>query len=182
MRVIAGTHRGRLLKGPTGSAARPTTERLRESVFSALTHRFHGSLGGLRVADVFAGTGAYGIEALSRGAALAVFVENHPDMARLLEQNLDGLRLTERGKIIRADARRLPVADKAFDVVFLDPPYGQALHGAAIASLRQQGWLLPETLVVAEREQRDPADWPGAEEVRCLRQGARFVHFLYFRG
>ena len=181
MKVIAGTHRGRALKGPAGKDVRPTTGRLRESVFSALTHRFQGSLEGIRVADVFAGTGAFGIEALSRGAAEAVFVENDRTMARLLEENLKNLKFAERGKIVRADARQLPRAEKPYDVIFLDPPYGQNLHSPAIASLQKQGWLSPETLVVAEREKRDPADWPAAREVRWLRQGNRFVHFLYFK-
>jgi 16S rRNA (guanine966-N2)-methyltransferase len=181
MRVIAGTHRGRQLKGPTGREARPTTGRLRESLFSALTHCFHGSLAGLRVADVFAGTGALGIEALSRGAAEATFVENHPDMVRLLKENLAALGLADRAKIVRADATRLRKAAKAFEVIFLDPPYGQARHGTAIDSLRSAGWLGPETLVVAERERNDPPVWPGATEIRCLHQGKRFVHFLAFK-
>jgi len=181
VRVIAGTHRGRTLKGPAGKNARPTTGRLRESLFSALAHRFQGSLEGLRIADVFAGTGALGIEALSRGAAEAVFVENNPDMARLLDENLSVLRLKDRAKIIRADAVRPPRAEKPFDVIFLDPPYGRALHRPALEALKAQGWLSPKTLVVAERERRDPPDWPAAEEVRCLKHGGRFVHFLYFQ-
>lgn len=181
MKIIAGTHRGRPLKSPRHKELRPTTGRFRESIFSALVHRLGGSLEGLRVADVFAGSGAFGLEALSRGAAEAVFVEKSPEALALLEENLKTLAMTERGRIVRADASRLP-REQPFDVIFLDPPYGRALHQAALASLVDQGWIVPNTLVLVEREQRDPANWLPAHEVRCLRQGRRCVHFLYFNG
>lgn len=180
MKIIAGSHRGRPLKSPRHKEVRPTTGRFRESIFSALIHRLGGSLEGLRVADVFAGSGAFGLEALSRGAVEAIFVEKSPEALALLEDNLRTLALTERGRIVRSDASHLPRQERAFDVVFLDPPYGRSLHQAALESLIRQGWIAPNTLVLVERELRDLANWPPAHEVRCLRQGRRRVHFLYF--
>ncbi|MFV1441484.1 MULTISPECIES: 16S rRNA (guanine(966)-N(2))-methyltransferase RsmD [unclassified Phaeobacter] len=153
MRIIAGEFRGRALtslgKGDAGAHLRPTTDRVRESLFNVLGHIV--DFDGARVLDLFAGTGALGLEALSRGAAEAVFVDDGRVSQGLITKNIDLLRIKDRARLIRRDVTRLPVNDAApYDVVFLDPPYGKSLGQKALAAVTKGGWLAEEALVVWE--------------------------------
>jgi 16S rRNA (guanine966-N2)-methyltransferase len=152
MRVVGGRLRGRAIAAPKSKTIRPTADRLRESLFNILTHAFDDPVTGARVLDLFAGTGALGIEALSRGAGFALFVDDGAEARALLRENVAALGLGGTSKIFRRDATKLgeahPVAP--FSLAFLDPPYGQGLAAAALASARAGGWLMPEALIVVE--------------------------------
>jgi 16S rRNA (guanine966-N2)-methyltransferase len=156
LKIQAGTHRGRVLATPAGQGAlRPTSARRREAVFDILTARL-GDLAEITLADLFAGTGAVGLEALSRGAARVVFVENDPAAARLIRRNLETLGLTGRARVLQNDASRLSVASEPVDAVFLDPPYGRGLAERALARLRGGGWLAADAVVLVELGRDDP--------------------------
>ena len=153
MRIIAGAFRGRALtsvgKGDTGAHLRPTTDRVRESLFNVLTHQI--DFGGLRVLDLFAGTGALGLEALSRGAAWVTFVDDGRVAQGLIRKNIDLTRSTDHTDLIRRDATRL--ADNPgtpYDLIFLDPPYGKALGQKAVSAVLSGGWIGDEALLVWE--------------------------------
>jgi 16S rRNA (guanine966-N2)-methyltransferase len=152
MRVVGGRLRGRTLAAPKSTAVRPTADRLRESLFNILVHAFGDPVNGARVLDLFAGTGALGIEALSRGAAFALFIDEGAEARALLRENVAALGLGGTSRIFRRDATKLgpahPVA--AFSLAFLDPPYGQGLAAAALASARAGGWFTPNALVIVE--------------------------------
>jgi 16S rRNA (guanine966-N2)-methyltransferase len=152
MRVVGGTLRGRALAAPQSNAIRPTADRLRESVFNILAHAYGGPVTGARVLDLFAGTGALGIEALSRGAAFALFIDERAEARALLRENVTALGLGGTSRIFRRDATRLGPAHplEPFTLAFLDPPYGQGLAEKALASARDGGWLAPDALVVVE--------------------------------
>ena len=155
MRIIAGEWRGRRLtpvgKGDAGSHLRPTPDRVRESLFSALSAR--GALSGSRVLDLFAGTGALGLEAVSRGADCAVFVENGRVGQKLAAGNISLLKAHDRCHLVKKDATRLgPCAVDPFDLVFLDPPYGKNLGALAISSALETGWISTDSLIVWEEE------------------------------
>jgi 16S rRNA (guanine966-N2)-methyltransferase len=152
MRVVGGRLRGRAIAAPKSNTIRPTADRLRESLFNILTHAFDDPLTGARVLDLFAGTGALGIEALSRGAAFTLFVDDDAEARALLRENAATLGLGGVSRIFRRDATKLgdahPVAP--FSLAFLDPPYGHDLAAAALASARAGGWLTSDALVVVE--------------------------------
>ena len=152
MRVVGGLLRGRVLAGPSSRAVRPTSERLRESIFDILEHRYPGSLEGRRAVDLFAGSGALGIEALSRGARFAMFVDNGTEARALLRSNIEAMGLGGATKVWRADATRLGKAPAGgpFGLAFVDPPYGQNLAGPALNVLVEGGWLEPSALIVVE--------------------------------
>jgi 16S rRNA (guanine966-N2)-methyltransferase len=152
MRVIGGRLKGRAILAPASRAIRPTSDRLRESIFDILEHRFPGRIDGARVVDLFAGTGALGIEALSRGARFALFVDSGVEARALLRANVEALALGGMTRIWRADATRLGRAPAGgpFALAFLDPPYGHGLAGLALASLVEGGWLEPNALCVVE--------------------------------
>lgn len=152
MRVVGGDLRGRTLVTPRSSAIRPTTDRTREAIFNILAHRRPGGLEGARVLDLFAGTGALGIEALSRGASMCVFVEEAAEARGIVRDNVEALGLTGRSKIFRRDATSLGDAGtiKPFDLVFADPPYGKRLGEQALESARTGGWLAPAAMIVLE--------------------------------
>ena len=152
MRIVGGRLKGRALAAPDSRAIRPTSERLRESIFDILEHRYPGSVEGQRVVDLFAGSGALGMEALSRGARFALFVDNGTEARALLRANVEALALGGVSRIWRADATRLGRAPAGgpFGLAFLDPPYGQNLSAAALASLIHGGWLEPDALCVVE--------------------------------
>ena len=156
MRVIAGDYRGRRLQAPPGAATRPTSDRVREALFSVLGDRVHGA----RVLDLFAGSGALGIEALSRGAAEATFVDSALSAIRAVKANLD--MLGAEAEVRRADVRRFlgsaRAAARQYDLVFLDPPYRLAgrLGGELTAAL--PAVLAPGAAVVAESDRRDPLE------------------------
>jgi 16S rRNA (guanine966-N2)-methyltransferase len=153
MRVIAGEFGGRRLRSPRGEATRPTAERVREAVFSML-----GDLGGLRVLDLFAGSGALGIESLSRGAAAVTFVERAPRALDALRANVHALGLGDRARVLDGDALAALRAPGEYDLVFLDPPYAAAgsLEGALVRGL--PGVLAAGARVVSESDRRQPLE------------------------
>ena len=152
MRVVGGELRGRALATPRDHAIRPTTDRAREAVFNVLAHRFGDRLESSRVLDLFAGTGALGIEALSRGASYCVFIEESAEGRGLIRTNVETFGLTGRTKIFRRDATGLGDAGTMgpFGLVFADPPYGKGLGERALRSARSGGWLAPRALCVVE--------------------------------
>ncbi len=171
MRIIGGRFRGRRLVAPGAAGGgrahlRPTSDRMREALFNLLVHGDYGSPPppeGRRVLDLFAGTGALGLEALSRGAARAVFVDDHAPARALMRENVAALGLGGVTKIWRRDATRLgPCQGAPFDLVFLDPPYRAGLAEAALDAARTGGWLAPGAVLVLElaAEETPPApDW-----------------------
>lgn len=152
MRIIGGTLRGRLLARPPETITRPTPDRVRQALFNILEHGLLFSFEGARVADVFAGSGAMGIEALSRGAESLTFVESHPQAVQCIRCNVAALNIHTSITLLRHDACTLPRQSRPFDFIFLDPPYGQGLEYAATAHLIQNGWIGAQTLVVIETE------------------------------
>ncbi len=152
MRIVGGRLRGRLLRAPASRAIPPTSERLRESIFDILWHRHPDLLEGARVVDLFAGSGALGLEALSRGARFALFVDDSAEARALLRSNVEALGLGGLTEIRRADATRLGKAPAGppFTLAFLDPPYGKGLAGPALAALAAGGWLAQDALCVVE--------------------------------
>ena len=152
MRVVGGRLRSRAIAGPKGAGLRPTADRLRESLFNILAHAYGDPVEGARVLDLFAGTGALGIEALSRGAAFALFVDDGVEARALLRQNSEALGLGGISRIFRRDATKLGPAHpiEPFSLVFLDPPYGKGLAEKALRSAHEGGWLKPQALVVVE--------------------------------
>jgi len=152
MRVVGGRLRGRTIASPSSSDIRPTADRLRESLFNILMHAYGDPVNGARVLDLFAGTGALGIEAVSRGAAFTLFVDNGAEARALLRQNVEALGLGGVTKVYRRDATQPGPAHplEPFALAFLDPPYGKGLAEQALASLREGGWLSPQALLVVE--------------------------------
>jgi 16S rRNA (guanine966-N2)-methyltransferase len=156
MRVVGGSLRGRTLAAPKSQAIRPTADRLRESLFNILIHAYDDPIGGARVLDLFAGTGALGIEALSRGAAFTLFVDDGAEARALLRENVATLGLGGTSRIFRRDATKLGPAHpiEPFTLVFLDPPYGRGLAEQALISARGGGWLVPDALIVVEEAEK----------------------------
>lgn len=163
MRIVAGTLRGRALAAPTNAATRPTSDRVRESVFNILAHGSAAMpLDGARVLDLFAGTGALGLEALSRGAAFALFVEEDPSARATIRTNVEAFGLTGHSKIFRRDATDMgPSAQMGqYGLAFLDPPYGQGLAERALASLAAGNWLKSGSIAVVEERADITLAWP----------------------
>jgi 16S rRNA (guanine966-N2)-methyltransferase len=152
MRIVGGRFRGRTLQAPKSQAIRPTADRLREALFNILVHAYGDPIEGARVLDLFAGTGALGFEALSRGASFVLFVDDGAEARALLRGNVEALGVGGATKVYRRDATRLgPAAPLApFSLAFLDPPYGKGLAERALASAREGGWLAPGALAVVE--------------------------------
>ena len=190
MRITGGAWRGRMLAGPRGqgdaAALRPTSDRLRETIFNILAHGLGDPVTGARVIDLFAGTGALGLEALSRGARFALLIDDGAEARALLRANVEALGCGGATRVFRRDATRLGAAPAGdgFSLAFLDPPYGKGLAGAALAGLRDGGWLAPGALCVVEEsaaaevvvpEGFDVADERGQGDTRLLilRQAAR---------
>ncbi len=156
MRVVGGSLRGRALAAPKSNAIRPTADRLREALFNILRHAYGDPVGGARVLDLFAGTGALGIEAASHGAAFVLFVDDGADARALIRENVAALGLGGVTRVFRRDATKLGAAHplEPFSLVFLDPPYGQNLAAPALVSARDGGWLAPDALIVVEAATR----------------------------
>jgi 16S rRNA (guanine966-N2)-methyltransferase len=153
MRIVAGRFRGRAIASPKDEVVRPTSDRVRESLFNVLEHGIDGfSLSGARVLDLFAGTGALGLEALSRGAAFCLFVDEGVAARALIRTNIELFQLTGATRIFRRDATDMGPAGTVapFALAFLDPPYGKGLGERALTSLGDGGWLLPAAVAVLE--------------------------------
>jgi 16S rRNA (guanine966-N2)-methyltransferase len=155
VRIVGGRFRGRALKGPPSDAIRPTSDRLRETIFNILAHGYDDPVAGARVLDLFAGTGAMGLEALSRGAAFALFVDEGAGARGLIRENVEALGVGGQSRLFRRDATRMgPAApNEPFSLVFCDPPYGKGLAERALASCAAGGWLTNDALVVVEEAQ-----------------------------
>ena len=184
MRLVAGAFRGRTLVAPKGHSTRPTADRTRQALFNVLDHAaWSPGLTGRRVIDLFAGSGALGFEALSRGAAFCLFVETEEGARGTIRSNVESLDLFGQTRVHRRDAADLgakPAGDgAAFDLAFLDPPYHTDLGEKALAGLRDGGWLAPGALVVFERAADEPAPkTEGFEALDARGWGAARVHFL----
>jgi len=154
MRIVGGRLRGRALAAPKSQAIRPTADRLRESLFNILAHAYADPVTGARVLDLFAGTGALGLEAMSRGAAFALFLDDGAEARALLRQNVEALGLAAVTKIFRRDATKLGPAYpvQPFSLAFLDPPYRKGLAEQALVSAREGHWLTQNAIVVVEEE------------------------------
>lgn len=153
MRIVGGRFRGRTLAAPGDNRTRPTSDRVREAVFNIIAHGIAGfELEGARVLDLFAGTGALGLEALSRGAAFCLFVEEDAEARALIRRNVEAMGLTGATKIFRRDATNLGPAGRqvGFTLAFLDPPYGLGLAERALASAAEGGWLATGAIAVIE--------------------------------
>jgi 16S rRNA (guanine966-N2)-methyltransferase len=185
MRIIAGKYRSRILKSQKGPALRPTSDRLRETLFNILGPAIEGS----RFVDVFAGTGAVGIEALSRSAAEAIFIENHAPAAKVIRQNLDALKISSGATILTADALRglemLASRHKssaaAVDYVFLDPPYAAAVdYARTLEFLGSATFLAPDALVIFEHHHKFtlPEQFGALRRTRVLKQGDATLTFF----
>lgn len=176
MRIIAGTHRGLRLaelgKADPAAHLRPTTDRIRESLFNVLAQYGHPQGKAL---DLFAGTGALGLEALSRGAQQVCFVENGRVGARLIRDNIARARRAADTQLLSCDATRLPPGTP-HELVFLDPPYGKSLGGKALSSAQAQGWLAPQALIVWEES--TPQSHPGLAPVDQRRYGDTHITLL----
>ena len=163
MRIVGGQFRGRPLAAPGDDRTRPTSDRVRESVFNILGHGVPNfALDGAKVLDLFAGTGALGLEALSRGAAFCLFVEEDAEARALIRRNVEALGLTGVTKIFRRDATDLGPASRngGFALVFLDPPYGQGLAERALVSAAAGGWLAPGAIAVIEERKGTAVSLP----------------------
>ena len=184
MRVIAGKFRSRRLMTLPGMEVRPTSDRLRETLFDILTSGNPAALEGTVWIDLYAGTGAVGIEALSRGASMVYFVESAPDAAELIRKNLEGLGVKSGFQVLRQDAvRALQAWDKSgirADFVFLDPPYAlAAAYGEALTALSNSALLRPETIVIVEHQKKfDPGEQAASlRRHRLLKQGDAALSF-----
>ncbi len=204
MRIVAGRHRGRRLEAPAGMAVRPTADRTREALFNILTQgklpwrapvggqgvgkqgvggqgaeRRGNPLAGARALDAFAGTGALGLEALSRGAAFVTFMENQAAALAACRNNIALLEETARSQALRCDVLRPPPAPAPCDLVLMDPPYNQGLASPALAALEAAGWLAPGALGVVELMAKEPFALPeGFEALDERKYGKARLVFL----
>ena len=173
MRIVAGAWRGRSLKAPPGETTRPTADRVRQALFDMLLHApwgGRGAIDGVRVLDGFAGTGALGLEALSRGAANATFLERDVAALAVLRSNITALRAQARCNVLTTDVLSAPPGAPC-DLVFLDPPYGQDLVSRAVVHLARGGWIGPGALIVAETGHAEPL--PSGEVLAAQLLGER---------
>jgi len=186
MRIIAGSFRGRPLVAPKGHSVRPTADRSRQAIFNILEHAaWSPGLKGARVIDLFAGAGGLGLEAISRGAAFCRFLEQDESALGAIRSNAASLGVGDRVSIDRRDAARLAVrpsgGQPAFDIAFVDPPYGKGLGETALAALASGDWLKDGAIVVLERGWRDAAPTPdGYEQLDERLWGAARVSFLRY--
>jgi 16S rRNA (guanine966-N2)-methyltransferase len=184
MRIVSGQFRGRAIVAPPGEATRPTSDRARQAVFNILEHAaWAPELHGARVIDVFAGSGALGLEALSRGASFCLFVETDDAARGAIRENIDAMHLFGVTRVHRRDATDLgprpASAGEPFDIVFLDPPYAKGLGEEAVAELRAHDWLAPGAILMFERGRGevDPV-LDGFEQIDARDYGAARVLFF----
>jgi 16S rRNA (guanine966-N2)-methyltransferase len=181
MRIVAGKFRGKALLSPTSDSIRPTSDRARESVFNILASRIGVHLDGVKVLDLFAGTGALGLEAVSRGATSAVFVDTDAEARGLIRDHIEAFGIAGIAKLLRRDATALGPAGTMgpFNLVFLDPPYGKGLGELALASLRAGGWLSRDATIVLEDSSEIDLSLPEGFQLDDRRlYGAAAVHFI----
>ena len=162
MRIVAGQWRGRKLLAPAGETTRPTSDRTRETLFSMLVSRL-GTFEGLKVADLFAGSGALGIEALSRGAATCLFVETDAAALRALRSNVANLQAAPQTDVRAASVLALGPAPAPLDLILLDPPYGSGAGVVALEKLQRLGWIGPATWISLETALKEDAKVKGLE-------------------
>ena len=177
MRIIAGEWRGRRLQAPAGDTTRPTADRTRETLFSMLTSRL-GSFEGLLVADLFAGSGALGLEALSRGAAEAIFAEQDSAALRALRANIAALRAQQSCDVRAASVLALGPAKRACDLLLLDPPYGTGAGVVALDKLRRLGWIAPGAWIGVETSKRESVEVKGFALDAARDVGKARLHLL----
>jgi 16S rRNA (guanine966-N2)-methyltransferase len=187
MRIVGGRHRGRKLIAPPGDTVRPTSDRAREALFNILSHGDFAAAGSpfadANVLDAFAGTGAFGIEALSRGAARAAFIETERTALAALRRNLAALDEEDSADVVTGDATRPPRAPYACALAFLDPPYGSGLAVPALTALANMGWLAPRAIAVAEMAAAEIfAAPPGFAMIDARKYGAAKLVFLRNKG
>ncbi len=181
MRIIAGKFRGKALLSPEDNSIRPTADRVRESLFNILQSRLPAGFDGLRVLDLFAGTGALGLEALSRGAGHVIFVDTGAEARGLVRDHIEAFGAGGVTKLLRRDATALGEAGTMgpVDLVFLDPPYAQGLGEKALVSLQQGRWLHPGTLLVLEESSEAALNLPAGFTLEDRRAyGAAALHIL----
>mgnify|MGYP001157854156 CR=1 FL=1 len=181
MRIVAGKYRGKLLASPSNDSIRPTSDRARESMFNILASRLGPVLEGKRVLDLFAGTGALGLEALSRGAAHVTFVDNGAEARGLIRDHIEAFGAAGITKLLRRDATALgtPGTFGRFDLIFLDPPYHQGLGEKALAGLAANGWIAPGATIVWEEAAGAEIIVPPGFTLEDTREyGAAAVRFL----
>lgn len=177
MRIISGQWRGRNLRAPKGLTTRPSADRTRDTLFSMLKSRL-GSLEDLAVLDLFAGSGALGLEALSRGAASCLFVEQDRNALQALKSNIAMLDAEDRCDIQSASVFDLRPARKAYDLVLLDPPYGQNAAAVAIDKLARLGWFAPSALIAAETGNGETLDIKGFDMEPPRKVGRASLHIM----
>lgn len=185
VRIVGGDFRGRALVAPKSNDIRPTTDRTRESLFNILAHAYPEALDGGRVIDLFAGTGAVGLEALSRGASQGLFVETSVEGRGLLRTNIEALGLQGRARIFRRDATDLgaPGTMQPFNFLFADPPYGNGLGEKALDQCQRHGWLVPGALaILEERADVEPEAVAGYAPLEVRTFGDTRMHFYRYRG
>lgn len=183
MRIVAGKFRGKQLSSPSDDTIRPTADRVRESMFNILASRIGPVFDGVRVLDLFAGTGALGLEALSRGASHVTFVETGTEGRGLIRDHIEAFGAGGITKLLRRDATDLGVPGTfgQFDLVFLDPPYGKGLGEKALTGIAAGGWLKPGATIVFEESVEAEMAIPQGFTLEDRREyGAAAVHFLTF--
>lgn len=190
MRIVGGAHKGRIIVAPEGGTVRPTGDRVRESLFNILAHHdFSDDLGedfdleGARVLDLFAGTGALGLEALSRGASFTLFVDDSAEARGAIRENMENLHLTGNAKLYKRDATKLGPrpgsVGPAFSLLFADPPYRQELAGPALVAAKEGDWLTPHALCIVEEHVEAKFEAPeGFEEIDRRKYGLSEIIFL----
>lgn len=188
MRIVGGSHRGRKIEAPVGRDVRPTSDRARESLFNILMHSSKlgddaPSLDGAGALDAFAGSGALGFEALSRGAAHAIFLDSDFAALRVIKANAETLGVAPDTTILKADATRPPHATRAADIVFLDPPYGQDLAAPSLVALAKAGWIARGAVISVELGPDDAFEAPDGFVIADERRygKARIVLLRYER-
>jgi 16S rRNA (guanine966-N2)-methyltransferase len=160
VRIVAGEWRGRKLEAPEGHSTRPTSDRVRETLFSMLVSRI-GTFEGLRIADLYAGSGALGLEALSRGAAFACFVDRDPSAIAAARRNSEAMGAGAKAKLLARSVEQLPAAEEPFDLLFADPPYAPQSGSAALGHILRAGWAGPGSWITIETSRGEKVDPQG---------------------
>ncbi len=182
MRIISGKHRGRRIEAPEGKEVRPTTARSREAIFNILQHGEYGDKQVLkgRVADIFCGSGAMGLEALSRGASHVTFVDKNRISLEAAEFNIAQFKEQENSTLLRADSSQLPAAPKPYDLLILDPPYDTNLGRKSLKTALDGGWIHADTAIVLEQGVKDEIKVPKGLEILDVRKYSN-SHILFIQ-